>query len=119
MLFRSILDFGEGRTATFTCGTQIHPFQTVQVFGDEGRVQLEIPFNAPQDGPSRLWHANAAGTCEQVFDRVDQYTLQAEAFARAVREGLSAPIPLADAWANQRVIDAIFESGRTGGWVRV
>lgn len=119
-LVSALLDFGQGRTATFTCGTQLHPYQRVHAFGDEGRFELEIPFNAPQDGPCRLWHATADGrTCETVFDRVDQYTLQAEAFARAVRDDVPVPVPLADAWANQRVVDAIFESGRRGGWVPV
>ena len=119
-LVSALLDFGAGRTATFTCGTQLHPYQRVHAFGDGGRLELEIPFNAPQDGPCRLWHATADGrTCETVFDRVDQYALQAEAFARAVRDDQPVPIPLADAWANQRVVDAVFESGRVGGWVRV
>ncbi|MFO7546670.1 MAG: hypothetical protein R6W77_14345, partial [Trueperaceae bacterium] len=75
--------------------------------------------NAPQDGPCRLWHETAAGVHQTTFDRVDQYTLQAEAFSRAVLDDTPVPTPLADALANQRVLDAIFESGRGGGWVEV
>jgi predicted dehydrogenase len=118
-LVSALLDFGEGRTATFTCGTQLLRHQSVQVFGSDGRVELEIPFNAPQDGPTRLWHETEAGTWETVFDRVDQYTLQAEAFSRAVLDDAPVPTPLADAVANMRVIDAILESARCGGWVSV
>ena len=118
-LVSCLMDFGEGRTATFTCGTQLLRHQTAHAFGSEGRVELEIPFNAPQDGPTRLWHETADGTCETVFDRTDQYALQGEAFSDAVLHGRPVPTPLSDAVANMRVIDAIFESGRTGAWVRI
>jgi predicted dehydrogenase len=116
-LTSAILDFGGGRTATFTCGTQMLRHQTAQAFGTEGRVELEIPFNAPQDGPSRVWHETEAGTFETVFDRVDQYALQAEAFSRSVLDVGPVPIPLSDALANARAVDAVFASARRGGWV--
>jgi predicted dehydrogenase len=118
-LVSAILDFGEGRTATFTCGTQHQAYQAVHAFGSDGRIELEIPFNAPQDGPCRLWHETSDGIHETLFDRVDQYTLQAEAFSRAVLDDAPVPIPLSDAVANMRAIDAVFESGRRGQWVEV
>ena len=118
-LVSALLDFGDGRTATFTCGTQLQRYQSVQAFGSEGRVEIEIPFNAPQDGPCRLWHETDAGTFETLYDRVDQYTLQAEAFSRAVQDDTPVPTPLSDAVANMQVMDAILESGRSKGWVSV
>jgi predicted dehydrogenase len=118
-LVSALLDFGSGRTATFTCGTQLQAHQTVQAYGSEGRLELEIPFNAPQDGPSKAWLATGTDVHETTFDRVDQYTLQAEAFSRAVLDDTPVPTPLSDALANMRVIDAIFESGRSGDWVTI
>ena len=118
-LASALLDFGAGRTATFTCGTQLLRHQTAQAFGSEGRVQLEIPFNAPQDGPSRVWHETDGGTFETVFDRVDQYALQAEAFSKAVLDDAPVPVPLSDALANARALDAVFESARLGAWVEL
>ena len=53
-LASAILDFGTG-TSTFTCGTQLVPFQRVQIFGTSGRIEIEIPFNAPPDRPCRIW----------------------------------------------------------------
>jgi predicted dehydrogenase len=50
---------------------------------------------------------------------VDQYTLQGDAFARAIREGVPLEFPLEDAVRNMRVIDAIFRSGRSGRWEQV
>jgi predicted dehydrogenase len=118
-LASALLDFGEGRTATFTCATQLLGHQRAQAFGSEGRLELEIPFNAPQDGPCRLLFETEAGTLQTVYDRIDQYTLQAEAFSRAVLEDAPVPLPLLDAVANMRVLDAIRSSGRNGGWVAV
>jgi predicted dehydrogenase len=118
-LASALLDFGEGRTATFTCATQLLGHQRAQAFGSEGRLELEIPFNAPQDGPCRLLFETEAGTLQTVYDRVDQYTLQAEAFSRAVLEDAPVPLPLLDAVANMRVLDAIRTSARSADWVAV
>jgi len=118
-LVSALLDFGAGRTATFSCGTQMLRHQRAQAFGSAGRIELEIPFNAPQDGPCRLWHETDEGTVERVFDRVDQYTLQAEAFSRAVLADTEVPLPLTDGLANMRVLDAIKASSRADDWVAV
>ncbi|MEJ2291684.1 MAG: Gfo/Idh/MocA family oxidoreductase [Deinococcales bacterium] len=117
-LASAILDFGRG-TSTFTCSTQLAPHQAVDVFGTEGRLSLEIPFNAPQDGPTRLTHQRAGESVERVFDRVDQYTLQGDALSRAVLEDTPVPTPLEDAVANMRVLEAVFGSGRAGSWVEL
>ena len=51
-LVSGMLDFGDG-TATFTCSTQLVPYQRVLVYGDRGLLEIEIPFNAPPDMPTR------------------------------------------------------------------
>jgi predicted dehydrogenase len=91
----------------------------VNVFGTQGRIALEIPFNAPQDGPTRLWHQRDGEIVERVFDRVDQYTLQGDALSRAILDDGPVPTPLEDAVANMRVIEAVFGSGKSDGWVEV
>ena len=50
----AVLEF-EGGTSTFTCGTQLAPYQRVNIFGTTGRIEIEIPFNAPPDRPCRMW----------------------------------------------------------------
>src|SRR5262245_39611191 len=42
-LASGMLDFGTG-TATFTCSTQLANYQRVHIFGDKGRIEIEIPF---------------------------------------------------------------------------
>ena len=114
-LASGILEFAQG-TGTFTCGTQIAPYQRVQIVGTQGRIEIEIPFNAPPDRPCRLWHQHATGTEEIVFDVCDQYGIQAELFSRAVIDDTPVPTPIDDAVANMRVIEALFRSGRSGRW---
>ena len=112
----AMLDFGIG-TATFTCSTQLTPYQRVNIFGTTGRVEIEIPFNAPPDRPCKLWHETDAGIEEILCDICDQYTIQGDLFARAVLNDTPVPTPIEDAVANMRVIEAVFESSETGGWV--
>ncbi len=117
-LASGLLDFGSG-TATFTCSTQLSPYQRVNIYGTEGRVEIEIPFNAPPDRPCKMWHQRGDEIQEIVFDICDQYTLQGDAFSRAVLDNTPAPTPLEDAVANMRVIDAVFDSDRRKAWVEL
>lgn len=115
-LASAIMDFGSG-TATFTCSTQIADFQRVNIVGKSGRVEIEIPFNAPNDRPCRLWHQHGEETQEIQFDIVDQYTIQGDLFSQAILNDTAVPTPIGDAVANMKVIEAVFESGAKGGWV--
>jgi predicted dehydrogenase len=127
----AILDFGRG-TSTFTTSTQLVPYQRVQILGTTGRVEIEIPFNAPPDRPCRMWHetgggfvsgsagsGDAGGIEELVLDVCDQYTIQGDLFARAILDDGPVPTPIEDAVANMRVIESLVESGRRGTWADV
>lgn len=117
-LVSAVLDFGGG-TSTFTCGTQLAPYQRVQIFGSEGRIEIEIPFNAPPDRACRLWHQTAAGTRQITCDVCDQYTIQGELFSQAVLDDTPVPTPIEDAVANMRVIEALARSGQRGAWENI
>jgi predicted dehydrogenase len=111
-----ILDFGTG-TSTWTCSTQLVGYQRVNIFGTEGRVEIEIPFNAPPDRPCRMWHQRGSEVEEIVLDVVDQYTIQGDLFSKAVLNDTEVPTPLEDAVANMKVIEAIVRSSELGTWV--
>lgn len=115
-LVSGILDFGRG-TATFTCSTQLEPYQRANILGTRGRVEVEIPVNVPPDRPSRIWHAHDGTIDEIVFAASDQYEVQGELFSLAVLNDTPVPTPLTDAVANMRVIEAILASAQTGAWV--
>ena len=107
-LASGILEFRKG-TATFTCATQLADYQRVNIFGTEGRLEIEIPFNAPNDQPGRIWHQHGSEIEEIVFDICDQYTIQGDRFSQAVLNDTAVPTPLEDAVANMKVIDALVD----------
>jgi predicted dehydrogenase len=115
-LVSGMLDFGTG-TATFTCSTQLSPYQRVNIVGTTGRIEIEIPVNAPAKRPCRIWYAHDSTTDELVLEVSNQYTLQGDALSRAIIEGTPTPTPLEDGVANMRVIDAIYQGGRERTWV--
>ena len=112
----AILDFGGG-TSTFTCSTQLAPYQRVNIFGTRGRIEIEIPINAPPDQPCKMWHQNQDLIEEISFPICDQYTIQGDLFSKAILNDTDVPTPLEDAVANMKVIDALVESAKSGSWV--
>ena len=115
-LASGIMEF-EGGTSSFTCGTQLVPYQRVNIFGTTGRVEIEIPFNAPPDKPCKLWHQQGETITEITIDICDQYTIQGDLFARAILDDTPVPTPITDAVANMRVIEAIRKSSKQNAWV--
>ena len=115
-LASGILEFPTG-TATFTCSTQLTPYQRINIFGTTGRIEIEIPFNAPPDKPCKMWHEREGNSEEIVLPTCDQYTLQGDLFARAVLDDTPVPTPLSDAVANMQVIESLVESGKLSKWV--
>jgi predicted dehydrogenase len=114
-LASGMLDFGRG-TATFTCSTQLTPYQRVNIYGTTGRVEIEIPFNAPPDRPTNMWHQHDGTIDKIVFDVCDQYTLQGDLLSQAILNDTPVPTPIEDAVANMRVIDAVFQSAKSNAW---
>ncbi|MBS1255964.1 MAG: Glucose--fructose oxidoreductase [Deltaproteobacteria bacterium] len=114
-LCSGILDFGNG-TSTFTCSTQLVPYQRVNIFGTEGRVEIEIPFNAPPDKPCRMLHQRQDKIEEIELEICDQYTIQGDLFSLAVLNDTEVPTPLEDAVGNMRVIEAVIKSADEEGW---
>ena len=119
-LASALLDVPAGQSS-FTCSTQLVAWQRMMVFGTRGRIDVEIPFNAPPDRPCRVVVDDGSdlfggGTETLTFDTCDQYAEQGDAFSRAVLSGGPAPVPLEDAVANMSVLDALARSAKTGGW---
>jgi predicted dehydrogenase len=115
-----LLDFGTGHSAG-TCSTQMVSYQTMQIFGTTGRIQIEIPFNAPPDRPCRILVDSGAdifggGISRIEIDTCNQYTIQGDLFSKAILHNEEIPSPLEDAVKNMACIDAVFRSVETGRW---
>jgi predicted dehydrogenase len=123
-LTSALLDFGQGRRLDFTVSTQAVPYQSVQIFGTKKRLEIIIPFNAPQgeevsiliDDGSTLDHSTAR---RETLPACDQYTEQADAMAAAILDGAPLPYGIEDAIRNMRVLDALITSEKTGAWADV
>jgi len=119
-LASAILEFPKGH-AIFTCSTQLIPYQRIHFMGTRGRIEIEIPYNAPNDRPTRLFvdatgNLTGSGISSETFPVSDQYTTQGDAFAEAVLNGGEVPVTLEDALGNMAVIEAIFRSAESGKW---
>jgi predicted dehydrogenase len=114
-LASGILEFEAG-TSTFTCSTQMVAYQRVNIFGTTGRVEIDIPFNAPPDRPCTMRHEHDGQTDEISLPICDQYTIQGDLFARAVQEDTPVPTPIEDAVANMRVLERIVASSKSAAW---
>ncbi|MFT3849025.1 MAG: Gfo/Idh/MocA family oxidoreductase [Propionivibrio sp.] len=119
-----LLDFGGGRRLDFTVSTQSAPHQRVHVVGTKKRLEIEIPFNAPPMAATRIFIDDGsvlgdASAINEMLPPCDQYTLQGEAFSRAVRGEIPLPYGVEDAIHNMRVIDALFRSEKSGRWEEV
>ena len=123
-LASAILEFPGGRHLTFTVATQLAGAQRVTIAGTAGRIEVKIPFNAPPNWPCEIVIDSGGdlfggGARAESFGPADQYTLQGEAFSRAVRGEAAWEFPLEDALANMRAIDACFRAARSGRWESV
>ena len=110
-----ILQFASG-TSTFTCSTQLMPYQRVNILGTDARIEIEIPVNAPPDKSTRIWLHAKNGTEEFGFEAIDQYTIQCDLFSQAILNDTPLPITLQDSVNNMKVIEAVFESAEKNGW---
>ena len=113
-LTSAVLDFPNGHS-TFTCSTRLAPYQRMIFTGTEGRIEVLIPFNAPNDRPTQILLND-----EKIeFPICDQYEIQGTLFSRSIRENSEQPIPLEDAINNMAVMDAVFRSATTNQWEEV
>jgi predicted dehydrogenase len=113
-----VLGFPSGQ-CVFTCGIHQVNHQSVQIVGTKARIEVPVPFNPHPSRNSQLrvdtgvdnW---GSGVRVEEFAPCDQYTIQGDQFSRAVRGVGDVPTGLEDSVKNMAVIEAVFESARTG-----
>jgi predicted dehydrogenase len=120
VLASAILEYPSG-PCIFTCSMQLAAHQSMRFYGDKGFLGPEIPFNAPTGETTRIViddgrDLRGGGATVEEIAPCDQYTLQCDAFSRAVRVGGQPPVPLEDSLRNMAVIEALFRSAETGKW---
>lgn len=119
-LTSALVDFGNGRHLDFTVSTQLTPYQRLHLCGTKGRIEIQIPVNAPQDARTELFFDDGsprgAGARTEKIPKSDQYRLQGDAFSRAIRGEIELPYGVDNAIRGMQVIDALFRSEASGRW---
>ncbi|NOX66691.1 MAG: Gfo/Idh/MocA family oxidoreductase, partial [Chlorobi bacterium] len=107
----AIMKFKEATSAFFS-SIRLEDRQQAQIYGTEGKIEFQIPFNPIANKPSKIFLHKNNKTEEIIFEPCDQYTIQADLFALAVINNTDVPTPLQDAVDNMKVIEAIIESDK-------
>jgi predicted dehydrogenase len=121
-LASAILEYPSGH-CVFSCGTLVAGNQSMAFHGTRGRIEVDVPYNARPGGTSSIRIDDGrdpfgGGREIEEFAACDQYTLQGDAFSRAIREHTPPPVPLEDSVKNMAVIDALFRAAESGRWER-
>lgn len=117
-LVSGMMMFNKG-ASSFTCSTKLMPYQSVNIIGDLGRIEIEIPFNPTPTEQTKITLYKQGSVKNVLFSIADQYTLQADSFAKAIIQNQPVPYALNDAVQNMAVIEALFESNRVNNWINV
>lgn len=117
-MFCGIMEFAAG-TSTFTCSTQLQPFQRVVIVGSQGVVEIDTPFNPLPDRECMIRLMKKNGVELVSIPPRNQYAEQCDAFSRAILDGNAPPFTLEDAAANMRWIELLMDSADQQQWFSV
>lgn len=106
---------------SFYVSTQMANRQTMVFHGDKGFIELSAPFNSNlyEGDEVRVHNAGHNDTRIYRFTGVNQYRMEVEAFCRAVAGKKQTFFTLEESILNQKVIDAVYKSGKSGKRVKV
>jgi predicted dehydrogenase len=111
----------EAGVATFNCGGAMVAHQRIELFGDRGRMQLDLPFTPRATERCRIIIDDGVRADAEIVEveAVNQYTLQGDRFSAAIRGTGEIPSSMDSAIDNMSVIDALFRSAETGHWEQI
>jgi len=117
-LTTGMMEFQHG-TSAFTCSTQLIGHQKVDIFGTQGKIEIDKPFTPSPDKPSKIIYQTESHRKKIECELCNHYTIQGDLFSQAILNNTPVPIPLEDSIENMRVIDKVFESYQKRTWIDV
>ncbi|TFG65377.1 MAG: Gfo/Idh/MocA family oxidoreductase [Spirochaetales bacterium] len=121
-LASAILDYPSGQ-AVFVSSTQVASYQRMLAVGTKKHLEIEIPFNSPVSRPTQIFTSDTFSRDSEreliTIDTSNQYTLQGDAFSKAIIDDTEVPVPLEDTLKNTAVLTALYRSAGSGGWEKV
>ena len=118
VLSSAIMDFGKAR-AIFTVSTSSYPTQEVKIYGSSGTLEVKVPFNDFDDSKGQVLVTKALGERLVEFEPINQYSEMFSAFALAIREDQEPAISIENSYMNNRIIDQILASSKSGQWEEI
>jgi predicted dehydrogenase len=119
-----IMDFGDGRHATFMVSLVQASSQSIHIVCERAFISLPQAYVPSRVNPNTITidtsadHANSNAHSLE-FPALDQYEEEVTNFARVVRGEEVPYFGISDARANAAVADAVFSSAKLGTWVEV
>jgi predicted dehydrogenase len=110
----AIVEFPAGH-GVVTASVEAYDTQYVRVVGTRGAIELDMPVNPPRDTTMHVQVTTEEGARTIDVPAADQFQLEFEAFARAVRERLPMPVPLKQTETTAAVLQAAAESAAEHG----
>ena len=91
--------------------------------GTKKHIEIKIPFNSPSTFPTEIYYddsnINETERNKIIIDTCHQYSLQGDAFSRAIIDDTEVPVPLEDTLKNTAVLTALYRSAESGKWENV
>ncbi len=112
-----VLRFGDGRLGSFNVSFGASPVARYALVGSKGSLRLENAYE--YTGRRELVVTVGEQTRTERFDEVDQFAAELEDFARCIREDREPEPNAREGLIDVRIIEAIYESIRTGEPVRL
>lgn len=93
----------------------------MQIIGAKGRIEIQIPFNAPQMATTQLYRDDGSKLdgsviVTETIAACDQYGLEGDAFVEMILGERPRAYGIEDAIQNMRILDALFRSEESGRW---
>ena len=109
-----VLEYDDGSSARIASGFDTPKVQRYRIEATNGWIEVPDAFDAPTDEALELDYEIDGQRHTEQFDPVDQYRLEVEGFADCVENDSQPLIDGAEAVANMRVIDGLYESATRG-----
>lgn len=119
MMASGLLEFPGSIGLTFDCAMWAAFRNTLEILGTDGRIELPSAFISPEDAGSNFFVIGKEGRREVEVPVVNQYSLQADSFAKVVLDGEASPYGAADAIANMRALDGCLTSATARTRVKI
>lgn len=110
MMASGLIEFSNDVALTFDCAMWAAGRNKLEILGTDGRIEVPSAFVSHRNENDYFYVYNREGKREVEVPLVNQYAVQADAFAAVVLDGAAPKFSPEDAVNNMRVIDACLAS---------